>query len=271
MHISRRVTGMLMAIILLMTQNSCGNRGKNHDHDNNATVELADEESFPDLPELSEPISTNLAYRSNTSITGYIDGWQKRLNNLDAVMIMNGDTTILYRQRVMLVDDFSHYAISESAVPMYNENGNILFVPGKSETCPYSYDVFTQDSLVVDESGIPTDFDFKLKNITQEQWREILKDIAPIRIRKDYPIKPVLYFDKGDNYKYAVLFSAHVRDKGIVCCGFDYNNLPDTESGKYFKKALLTYTYLFSQYSYEIPQELGCNLTEWLEIFDFEH
>ena len=131
--------------------------------------------------------------------------------------------------------------------------------------------MFATDSLIVDENGIPSDMDFKLRNISQEQWNEILKDVAPIRIRKDYPIKPVLYYDKGDDYKYAVLFSADVYDKGVVCCGFDYNGLPNTDVAQYFKKALLTYTYLYSQNSYKIPSELYCGLTEWLEIFDFNH
>lgn len=230
-----------------------------------------EEERFPILPELSEPIPRGLAYRSNPKITGLIQGWEKRYKNLDAEMIMNGDTSILSKRRVMLVDDdYSHYTISESPVPGYNDDGNILNVYGRSGECPYSYDMFSQDSLIVDELGIPGDFDFKLRNITQEQWRSILTNIAPVRIRKNSPITPVLYYDKGDDYKYAILFSVRMREKGIVACGFDYNSLPDSEEGKYFKKVLLTYTYFLSHFS-ESPKECQNNRNEWLEIFDFEH
>ena len=170
-----------------------------------------------------------------------------------------------------MIVESSHYAISESPVATYNENGNIIFIPGRNANCPYSYDLFADYRLIVDEAGIPSDFDFKLRNITQEQWKEILKNISPIRIRKDYPITPVLYYDNGDEYNYAILFSANVGNKGIVCCGFNYQDIPDTEAGRYFKKVLLTFAYVYSQNSYKIPQELYCSLTEWLEIFDFEH
>lgn len=230
-----------------------------------------EEERFPILPELTEPISTNLAYRSNPQITGLIQGWEKRYKNLDAEMIMNGDTTVLSKRRVMLVDGkYSHYTISESPVPGYNKGGNILNIYGRNSKCPFSYDMFSLDSLIVDESGIPGNFDFKLRNITQEQWRSILTNIAPVRIRKDNPITPVLYYDKGDDYKYAILFSVRMREKGIVACGFDYSSLPNTEEGKYFKKVLLTYTYLYSHLSTGLKESQSYR-NEWLDIFDFEH
>lgn len=267
----RKHTGILLTVILIMTIASCRNRNTTQNINETDTVEQVKDELFPELPELSEPISVDLAYRSNTTITGAIEGWQERSKNLDAVMIMNADTTVLYQSRVMIVDHDSPYLISESPVSMYNRDGNILFVPGRSKSCPYSYDTFAQDSLIVDEEGTAGYFDFKLKNISQEQWRDILKEIAPLRIRKDYPIKPVLYYDKGDEYKYAILFSAKLRGKVVVTCGFDYNSISDTEEGRYFKKALLTYAYLAVDSSYEIPQEFGCNHTEWLDIYEFKH
>ena len=270
MKLARRILDIVLITMIAIAHCSCKNRNNNQESNETNTIEQSKEELFPKLPELSEPISTNLAYRSNTNITGYIQGWDERSKNLNATMVMNGDTTTLYRSRVMIVED-SHYVISESPVALYNEKGNIIFIPGRSSNCPYSYDLFADSNLIVDEAGIPGNFDFKLRNITQEQWKEILKNISPIRIRKDYPIKPVLYYDNGDEYNYAILFSADIRDKGIVCCGFNYKDIPDTEIGKYFKKVLLTYAYFYSQNSYKIPQELYCNLTEWLDIFDFEH
>lgn len=269
--LTRKLTGILFTVILIMTIAGCRNRNTNQNVNETCSVEQVNDELFPELPELSEPISVNLAYRSNTTITGAIEGWQERSKNLDAVMIMNADTTVLYQSRVMIIDHDSPYVISESPVCLYNKHGNILFVPGRSKLCPYSYDTFAQDSLIVDEEGTTGHFDFKLRNISHEQWRGILQETAPLRIRKDYPIKPVLYYDKGDEYKYAILFSAKIRDKVVITCGFDYNSIPDTEEGKYFKKALLTYAYLAVDSSYEIPQEFGCNHTEWLDIYEFKH
>ena len=271
MKYARIYISILVATISLLVLSCSRKKVVNQENNPTGIQNKVEEERFPILPELTEPISTNLAYRSNPQITGLIQGWEERSRNLDAEMIMNGDTTILPKCRVMLVDgDYSHYTISESPVSGYNKDGNILNVYGRSSKCPYSYDMFSQDSLIVDESGIPGDFDFKLRNITQEQWRSILTNIAPVRIRKDHPITPVLYYDKGDDYKYAILFSVRMCKKGIVACGFDYNSLPDTEEGKYFKKALLAYTYLWSHFS-ETPKKSQNNRNEWLEIFDFEH
>ena len=271
MKYARIYISILVATTSLLMLSCSRNKVVNQEGSPTEIQVQVEEERFPILPELTEPISTNLAYRSNPQITGLIQGWEKRSKNLDAEMIMNGDTTILSKRRVMLVDgEYSHYTISESPVSSYNKDGNILNVYGRSSECPFSYDMFSLDSLIVDESGIPGDFDFKLRNITQEQWRSILTNIAPVRIRKDCSITPVLYYDKGDDYKYAILFSGLMRGKGIVACGFDYSRLPDTEEGKYFKSVLLTYTYLYSHYSPQ-PKDAQNSRNVWLEIFDFKH
>ena len=197
---------------------------------------------YPSLPE-APLITTNLAYRSNPSITGRINGWEKRLDKLfvdslhQVVKTMEMDNVIL---------------ASESPIPLYNdiypEKGPIILYY-KNENREYSPETAYRDSHSTDSKALNVVFSDIVSSLFDCRFgkcdlQHIIASSYPVELKDTVAFKAIISLkDKESEKVYSPLFECYYRQKPFLICAFDLEKLQSTAGGLYLWDIIRNYTY----------------------------
>ncbi len=208
-------------------------------------------------------ITPREANRSNPSYTGYVSGWEKRINNAYA-------DSIHQTLKTLVLED--PWAASETAEALRNDIAPnvapvLLVIKWPLEYRPKNYWEQHSFDSAVDLTSFEPQFSMQYDcRFGSDGLKRILESSYPVELKDTTRFRPIIrIFDKEDNTLYSPLFECFYRGKPFLICSFDVDGMKSTEAGTYLWGIIRNYTY--SDYFRNLMQyiTIGMDYTTWFE------